>query len=279
MKEGNNASDSSSSTSLENMDKGGEPPTVQSPEMEQKMDQLFEILPNLSMCLAVCVETRTSSESAMQSLAGSCQNNTAKILTQGATLKSFQNLTGTIQHWLSEVEKSTATNIRRILVAVDSINNLGTSHDSLKRDYNRMPEHLQQNRAASAAEGASSTRTADSCETGIFVRGINNFREIFDMTPNPDPVVVAGRLMYEIGSYGAINRVYVAERAVDKKERYKAQAVIIYLNTLFHKTQAVIKLKTFLQMNPGLRATLYDVFPSTKTLALTRHDADMRTRA
>jgi hypothetical protein len=78
--------------------------------------------------------------------------------------------------------------------------------------------------------------------------------------------------MHEIGSYGAINRVYVADRAVDRKERYKARA-------LFHKRQAVIELKRLLQANPGLRATVSDVFPATETpraLALTRYAAEKR---
>jgi hypothetical protein len=142
-----------------------------------------------------------------------------------------------------------------------------------------MNEQLQQYRAAATADGASSTCTVDSCETGIFVSGIQNFREIFEMHPTTDPVNVAGRLMHEIGSYGAINRVHVADKAVDKKEGYKARAVIIYFNSLFHKRQAAMALKKFLQRNPKLKAIVSDVFPSTETpraLALTRYAADKR---
>jgi hypothetical protein len=134
-----------------------------------------------------------------------------------------------------------------------------------------MTEHA---RSTPTGEGTSST---DRCETGIFLSGIQQFREIFDMRKTTDPFVVAGRPMQEIGSYGAINKVHVADKAVDKKERYKARAIIIYFNTLFHKRQAAIKLKKFLQRNPKLKATVSDVFPSTETpraLALTRYAAD-----
>jgi hypothetical protein len=112
---------------------------------------------------------------------------------------------------------------------------------------------------------------------GFFLSVIQQFKEIFDMRKITDPFVVAGKLMQEIGYYRAINKVHVADKAVDKKERYKARAIIIYINTLFHKRQAAIKLKKFLQRNPKLKATASDVFPSTETpraLALTRYAAD-----
>jgi hypothetical protein len=225
------------------------------------------------------MKNQTSAESTMQTLAGLCTDNSTKILTQGSTIKSLQNLTISIQHRLTEVEEATDSNMERISVTEDSVTRLETEHANLERHSNRMNEQLQQYRAAATADGASSTCTVDSCETGIFVSGIQNFREIFEMHPTTDPVNVAGRLMHEIGSYGAINRVHVADKAVDKKEGYKARAVIIYFNSLFHKRQAAMALKKFLQRNPKLKAIVSDVFPSTETpraLALTRYAADKR---
>ena len=137
-------------------------------------------------------------------------------------------MTGSIQHRLSEVEEAIDSNMERILVTVDSVTRLETECANLERRSNRMDDQLQQHRAAVEADGESSTGAADSCETGIFLSGIQNLREILEMRPTTDPVNVAGRLMQEIGSYGAINRVYIADKAVDKKERYKARDVIIY---------------------------------------------------
>jgi hypothetical protein len=222
---------------------------------------------------------QTSGESALQAVAGLCQDNTTKILTQGATIRTLQNLTGEIQQRLTEVEAANEANTRRIATTVDSIFNLETAHTTMERRNKQLEELVHQYKAAAAADGTAPTGANDNCETGIFVSGIQNFMEMFEMRPTTDPVAVAGRIMHEIGSYGAINRVYVADKAVDRKERYKARAVIIYFNTLFHKRQAVIELKRLLQANPGLRATVSDVFPATETpraLALTRYAAEKR---
>ncbi len=103
----------------------------------------------------------------------------------------------------------------------------------MKRGMDRLTEQAQHAGATPTGEGASST---DSCETGIFLSGIQQFIEIFDMRNTTDPFAVAGRLMYEIGFYGAINRVFVADRAVDRNEHYKDRAVIIYFNSTFQKS-------------------------------------------
>ncbi len=284
-KEGN-VSDSSSSTPVENMDQ--ETSTVRRPlhpaskrlaELEVQMCNLTEVVANMTARIEACMVNQTSSESALQAVAGLCQDNTTKILTQGATLRTLQNLTGEIQQRLTEVEAANEANTRRIATTVDSIYNLETAHTTMERRNKQLEELVHQYKAAVAADGATPTGATDNCETGIFVSGIQNFMEMFGMRPTTDPVAVAGRIMHEIGSYGAINRVYVADRAVDRKERYKARAVIIYFNTLFHKRQAVIELKRLLQANPGLRATVSDVFPSTETpraLALTRYAAEKR---
>ena len=281
-----NVSDSSSSTPVENMDQ--ETSTVRRPlhpaskrlaELEAQMCNLTEVVANMTARVEACMLNQTSGESALQAVAGLCQDNTTKILTQGATIRTLQNLTGEIQQRLTEVEAANEANTRRIATTVDSIFNLETAHTTMERRNKQLEELVHQYKAAAAADGTAPTGANDNCETGIFVSGIQNFMEMFEMRPTTDPVAVAGRIMHEIGSYGAINRVYVADRAVDRKERYKARAVIIYFNTLFHKRQAVVELKRLLQANPGLRATVSDVFPATETpraLALTRYAAEKR---
>jgi hypothetical protein len=284
-KEGSSSSDSSSSTSVENMER--------TTDMEQKMIQLYEIVGNMATRLATCVENQVATESALRAIAGLCHDNTTRTVTQGAAIKSLQAQTGEIaaqgatlrtlqaqtgdmQQQIAELKLANENCGRRISAAGDSIENLVTSHDNIKRGMDRRMEQAQHAGATPTGEGASST---DSCETGIFLSGIQQFMEIFDMRNTTDPFAVAGRLMYEIGLYGAINRVFVADRAVDRNERYKARAVIIYFNSTFHKRQAVIELKKFLQANSGLRATVSDVFPAAETpraLALTRYAADKK---
>jgi hypothetical protein len=277
--------DSSSPTSVENMEEGGEPPSVLHPaskklaKMEKNVCYLSEVVANMTEKIAAWMGTQQTTVNHMESLIEICNNHSEKLLSQGAGIKSLQHMTGSIQHRLSEVEEAIDSNMERILVTVDSVTRLETECANLERRSNRMDDQLQQHRAAVEADGESSTGAADSCETGIFLSGIQNLREILEMRPTTDPVNVAGRLMHEIGSYGAINRVYIADKAVDKKERYKARAVIIYFNSTFHKRRAVFELKKFLQANAGLKATLSDVFPAAETpraLALTRYAADKR---
>jgi hypothetical protein len=135
----------------------------------------------------------------MQTLAGFCQDNTTKILTQGATLRSIKNLTGTIQQRQSEVEAANEANKRRIANTVDIINNLEIGHINTERCNKQLEEQLQQYRAAAAADGADPTGAADNCKTDIFVSRIQNFMVMFEMRPTTDPVTVAGRKLVHMG--------------------------------------------------------------------------------
>jgi hypothetical protein len=231
--------------------------------------------------LAKWMETQQIVGNHMTTLSEIIQGHSEKILTQGASVRSLQHLTGSIQHRLTEVEEAVDANTRRLAVTVDTVTRLDNNHTNLENQLQDLQERSQHIRNANMADGAGpSGAAADSCETGILLSGIQDFRKIFDMRSTIDPVIVAARLMNEIGSYGAISRILVADKAVEKKEdRFKARAVIIYLNSLFHKRQAAIELKKFLQQNPGLRATVSDVFPAAETpraLALNRYAAKKR---
>jgi hypothetical protein len=231
--------------------------------------------------LAKWMETQQIVGNHMTTLSEIIQDHSEKMLTQGASVRSLQHLTGSIQHRLTEVEEAVDANMRRLAVTVDTVTRLDNNHTNLENQLQDLQERSQHIRNANTADGAGpSGAAADSCETGILLSGIQDFRKIFDMRYTVDPVIVAARLMNEIGSYGAISRILVADKAVEKKEdRFKARAVIIYLNSLFHKRQAAIELKKFLQQNPGLRATVSDVFPAAETpraLALNRYAAEKR---
>ncbi len=64
-------------------------------------------------------------------------------------------------------------------------------------------------------KGVGASPSADTCEIGIFVSGIQDLKRAYNMDSSDDPVTVAGKLMNEIGSYFAIRRIYVADRAVN----------------------------------------------------------------
>ena len=132
--------------------------------------------------------------------------------------------------------------------------------------------------ASMTTNGAVATETVDTCETGIFVGGIQEFIKYFGMDSRTDPVVVAGRLMREIDCYSTINRIHLADRAVNKTNRHQARAVIIYLNSTYHKRQVAAYLKAFLK-DTRIPATVADVFPQAeakRAQALTRLAAEKR---
>jgi hypothetical protein len=302
-------SDSSSSTSVENMDEWVESSTVRKPlhpasrrlaDIEQKMThhiekmtQLYEIVGNMATRLGAVAETQDSSAKA---LAGLCQNHTSQIVTHaaairslqeettakieahGASILSLQAETGIMKMQIHELEQSSRTCSRRMSVMADSEDNLMTAHENMKRAMDRQGEQIQQ-AAKLVSTGDNASATDDSRESGIFLGGIPQIMELFCMPYDTDPFQVAGRLIQEIGCYGAISRIHLADKAVDRRERYKARAVIIYFSSIFHKRQAIIELKKFFQANYGLRVTVSDVFPAAETpraLALSRFAAEKR---
>jgi hypothetical protein len=285
-----NISSSSSSSAEEKMEEEQEPPTIRKPlhpaskrlaDMEQQLSYFTGIVTNMTEKLAKCMETQQTVGNHMSSLSEICQAHSEKLVIQGASVRSLQHLTGDIQQRLTEVEEAVDANTRRIAVTVDTVTRLDSNNTKLENQFQDLEDRVQRIRATITADGEGpSGAAADSCETGIFLSGIQEFKKIFDMDPTADPVNVAARLMHEVGSYGAISRILVADRAVERKEdRHKARAVIIYLSSLFHKRQTAVELKKFLQQNPRLRATVSDVFPAAETpkaLALNRFAAERR---
>jgi hypothetical protein len=94
--------DSSSPTSVENMEEGGESPSVlhpaskKLPKMEQNVCHLAEVVANITEKLAKCMENQISAGSNMQAIIEMCQNFSEKILSQGSSIKSFHNVTDSI---------------------------------------------------------------------------------------------------------------------------------------------------------------------------------------
>jgi hypothetical protein len=141
--------------------------------------------------------------------------------------------------------------------------------DSISREFQQVK---------TKTSGAANT-TEDTCETGVFISGIQEIMKSYNMDPRSDPVAVAGRLLKEIECFHAINRIYVADRAaVNRGRRHEARAVIVYLNSTFYKRQTTILLKKLFD-NYKLKGTISDVFPaeeSSRALALSRYAAEKR---
>jgi len=266
-KEGSSSSDSSSSTSVENMER--------TTDMEQKMIQLYEIVGNMATCLTTCVENQVATESAVRALAGLCQDNTTRT---AAAIKSLQAQTDSIQTHLADVKDKTDSNTRHTAVATRNINSLQADQSAINNQLESIKGQIKDVRASGGGKGAGASPSADTCETGIFVSGIQELKRAYNMDISDDPVTVAGKLMDEIGSYFAISRIYVADRAVNSANRHEARAVIIYLTSVYHKRQAAVALKKYLK-GKRLRVTVSDVFPAQETqraIALNRYAYERR---
>jgi uncharacterized protein YukE len=132
--------------------------------MEQKTIQLYEIVGNMAERLGTVAEIHDSS---MRAIAGLCQDHTTKIATQGAairslqaqtgeimaqgatlkdlqsqtdkieaqgaTIKNLQAETGIMKQKISELQQVSGNCIRRVSVVADSIDNLLTSNDTMRK--------------------------------------------------------------------------------------------------------------------------------------------------
>ncbi len=140
-----------------------------------------------------------------------------------------------MQTRVEDAEKGINQNTRRIMDAEGSIDTLQENYTSLQQNMDSITREFQQ--VKTKTNGAANT-SEDTCETGVFISGIQEIMKSYNMDPRSDPVAVAGRLLKEIECFHAINRIYIADRAaVNRGRRHEARAVIVYLNSTFYKRQ------------------------------------------
>jgi hypothetical protein len=213
---------------------------------------------SLACLLRSTMSWKANVESANNALAASNQDFRTQAATQRARLDKLERTTGELHNQLGDVEAQVDNNVRRLSAVLETVNSLQDSHDNLRNRIEAFAEQ-ERGRAQGVTGGESASGTADNCETGIFVSGIQNFMQFFGMDHDTDPLVVAGRLMHEVDAYDAINRIFLADKSVSKATRHQARAVIIYLISTYHKKQVAVA-ETLLRNNPRLRATVSDVF-------------------
>ena len=201
-------------------------------EMEEKINQLLD---------------------AMKAIAGHCD----------ATFEEVAERMDDHAKDLVELREDVNSNTRHIAVATNNINTLQADQRH-KDQTDALTDQSSATSVAAGVEKATRTPSADTCETGIFVSGIQELKRHFKMDPFTDPSKVTERLMGKIGCFHTINRINVADNAVNSSTRHKARAVIIYLNSVYHKRQAMARLRNFL-VTSRLRVTVNDVFSAQET--------------
>ena len=186
----------------------------------------------------------------------------AVLQSTGAAVEEVAGAVKVLSNDLGELTENVNSNTRHIAVATNNINTLQAD----QRHQKQIEAHTDQSRATPVAGVKRNTGapSADTCETGIFVSGVQELKRHFKMDPLTDPLKVAEKLMGKIGCYHTINKINLADNAVNPSTRHKTRAVIIYLNSVYHKRQAAVRLKNFLDTEK-LRATVSDVFPAQET--------------
>ncbi len=278
--------DDSSSTPVEDMEEDEKTPTVvrkvvlaptskQFTEMEAQIQQLHSTINSLTQRLEQQLHTgqqeRDSIQKAVSALASDCRNSHIRLEAHEDAISNLQQHTGVMQTRVEDAEHKINYNTRRLMEAEDSITTLQENYTSLEQNMDSITREFQY--VKTRANGATAE---DTCETGVFISGIQEIMKSYNMDPRSDPVA---RLLKEIECFHAINRIFVADRtAVNRGRRHEARAVIVYLNSTFYKRQTTILLKKLFEKYK-LKGTISDVFPaeeSLRALALNRYAAEKR---
>jgi len=169
-----------------------------------------------------------------------------------------------------QVEAKVNRNSGRIDDLTRVIEDLQEVINTYAEDIGKLQNEVGRVRMSANGNGGQN-KMVDTCETGLFISGIQDLKKHFNLPPNIDPARVVGRLMAEVDSYFAIDRIFIADRTA--KNRTDSRAAVLYLTTLYHKREVVIRLKTYLSKYPHLRISVNDCFPikeAPKAMALNR---------
>ncbi len=107
------------------------------------MIQLYEIVGNMETRLSTCVENQVAAESALRAIAGLCQDNTNRTVTQGAAIKILQAQTDSIQTRLADVKDKTDSNTRHTALATRNINSLQADQSAINNQLESIKARLK----------------------------------------------------------------------------------------------------------------------------------------
>jgi hypothetical protein len=132
-------------------------------------------------------------------------------------------------------------------------------------ELNRKQESLSQQAGCQALTDA----PADTFENSIFFGGVPAFRERMGLHPQSDPIFVVSRLLNDMGIYAGMNSIVLADNAA--KTRLDTRAVIIHMQSSFHKRAAMAILRRELarQRLPG--TAVRDCFPTSTMTTVKRY--------
>jgi hypothetical protein len=150
--------------------------------------------------------------------------------------------------------KAADTANKSIQAAISHQSQLKALEDRMTRLAQAQPQTSQQ------AAGPLAPVIADTSENSLFFGGVPAFRDRLGLHPHSDPIFVVSRLLRDMGLYAGMDSIVLADNAA--KSRIEARAVIIHMQSSFHKRAAMVILRRELarQRLPG--TTVRDCFPT-----------------
>ncbi len=132
-------------------------------------------------------------------------------------------------------------------------------------ELNRKQESLSQQAECQAPTDA----LADTFENSIFFGGVPAFRERMGLHPQSDPIFVVSRLLNDMGIYAGMNSIVLADNAA--KTRLDTRAVIIHMQSSFHKRAAMAILRRELARQRLTGTAVRDCFPTSTMTKVKRY--------
>jgi uncharacterized coiled-coil protein SlyX len=192
-------------------------------DIEAQIQHLHSTINGLTQWLEQQLHTghqeRDSIQKAVSALDADCRNSHIRLESHGDGINNLQQHTGLMQTRIEDVEHNINYNTKRLIDVVDSVSTLKDNYTSLQQNMDSIIKEFQHVKTRAAGDTAE-----DTCETGVFISGIQEIMKSYNMDPRSDPVAVAGRLLKEIECFHAISRIYVADRsAVNRGEEARSQ--------------------------------------------------------
>ena len=147
---------------------------------------------------------------------------------------------------------------------------MSTYTDTQKHLQERLDEGFakykeREARLAAIAGPEAAPPTYHQASSSFYITGIPALRSSMArlVGHRADPVVVIAQLMKEVGAVAYVSRIQLLGKQA-RDDRLSTRAAIVHLTTPFHKTTAMVRIKTLLSRHGLSQVVIEDCFPTTK---------------
>jgi hypothetical protein len=137
---------------------------------------------------------------------------------------------------------------------------LEASMVAINKKQQDLAQHLSGPPLAQADQAVANSKLLDTSENSIFFAGVQQYRRRLNLHPQSDPIFVVSVLLKEMGIYAGMDSIVLADNAA--KARQEARAVIIHMQSNFHKRAAMAIMRRELATQRLQGTAVRDCFPS-----------------